>query len=48
MKTFALERYPTVWRMTSVRGVVKGSVLDILRALFPCASITGLKVKQWS
>ena len=47
VKTFALERYPTVWQMTStVRGVVKGSVLDILRALFPCASITGApKVK---
>ena len=42
VKTFALERYPTVWQMTStVRGVVKGSVLDILRSLFPCASITG-------
>ena len=47
VKTFALERYPTVWQMTStVRGLVKGSVLDVLRALFPCASITGApKVK---
>ena len=47
VETFALERYPTVWQMTStVRGVVKGSVLDIFRALFPCASITGApKVK---
>ncbi|MFL2860376.1 MAG: aminodeoxychorismate synthase component I [Pontiellaceae bacterium] len=47
VETFTLERYPTVWQMTStVRGLVKGSVLDVLRALFPCASITGApKVK---
>ncbi|MDT3442813.1 MULTISPECIES: aminodeoxychorismate synthase component I [unclassified Pseudofrankia] len=41
---FALERYPTVWQLTSEitsrlhpdRGLV-----DIFRALFPCGSVTG-------
>lgn len=39
---FTLERYPTVWQMTStVSGRTSGPVTDILRALFPPASITG-------
>ncbi len=47
VETFALERYPTVWQMTStVRGRCSASVLEVLGALFPCASITGApKVK---
>lgn len=45
--TFALERYPTVWQMTStVRGRCSAGVLEVFEALFPCASITGApKVK---
>lgn len=43
-RLFALERYPTVWQLTSEitsrlhpdRGLV-----DIFRALFPCGSVTG-------
>ena len=44
---FKLERYKTLWQMTStVEGEYNGSVVDVLRALFPCASITGApKVK---
>jgi para-aminobenzoate synthetase/4-amino-4-deoxychorismate lyase len=47
---FDVEKYPTVWQMTStVQGIIKpqmitderGSVSAILTALFPCASITG-------
>jgi len=39
---FTLERYPTVWQMTStVRGRTRAAVADILGALFPPASITG-------
>ncbi len=39
---FDVERYPTVWQMTSmVTGRTRASVTDIFRALFPCASITG-------
>ena len=39
---FKLERYKTLWQMTStVQGVYDGSILEIFRALFPCASITG-------
>jgi para-aminobenzoate synthetase/4-amino-4-deoxychorismate lyase len=40
----ALERYDTVWQMTStVSGLVDPAVplLDVLQALFPCGSITG-------
>ncbi len=37
-----LERYPTVWQMTStVSARTDASVCEILRALFPPASITG-------
>lgn len=36
------ERYPTVWQMTStVQATSDASFTDILRATFPCASITG-------
>ncbi len=39
---FALERYPTVWQMTStVFGKSEASLSSIMKALFPCASITG-------
>ncbi len=39
---FKLEKYPTVWQMTStVSADSDASVLEILKALFPCASITG-------
>ncbi len=39
---FAVEKYPTLWQMTStVRCTSQTRVTDILRALFPAASITG-------
>ncbi len=39
---FHVERYPTLWQMTStVTGQTRASVADIMTALFPCASITG-------
>jgi para-aminobenzoate synthetase/4-amino-4-deoxychorismate lyase len=39
---FTVERYPTLWQMTStVTGRTTASLSDILAALFPCASITG-------
>lgn len=39
---FALERYPTVWQMTStVCGRTKAPLSGIFRALFPPASVTG-------
>lgn len=43
----ALEKYPTVWQMTSTAiARSEASYADIFRALFPCASITGApKVK---
>ena len=41
-RLFDIERYPTVWQMTStVAAQTAASLPDILRALFPCASITG-------
>ncbi len=44
---FSLERYPTLWQMTStVEAVTDSSITGIMKALFPCASITGApKVK---
>ncbi len=42
---FALERYPTLWQMTStVTGELRPQVgfYEIFRALFPCGSITGV------
>lgn len=43
----ALEKYPSVWQLTStVTARSKASLANIFRALFPCASITGApKVK---
>lgn len=44
---FDIEKYPTVWQMTStVRGELaqrhKGTkIAEVMKALFPCASITG-------
>jgi para-aminobenzoate synthetase/4-amino-4-deoxychorismate lyase len=41
---FALERYPTVWQMTSevtARLRSDAGLLDVFRALFPCGSVTG-------
>jgi len=41
---FAVERYPTLWQMTStVTGDLRPEIgfQDIFRALFPCGSITG-------
>lgn len=41
---FAVERYPTLWQMTStVTGLLRDGVRSgqLLRALFPCGSITG-------
>ena len=41
-RLFELERYPTLWQMTStVTADTNASVCDILKALFPPASITG-------
>jgi para-aminobenzoate synthetase/4-amino-4-deoxychorismate lyase len=39
---FALEKYPTVWQMTStVSASTKATVTEIFSAMFPSASITG-------
>lgn len=41
---FAVERYPTLWQMTStIKAELRpeASFYDIFRALFPCGSITG-------
>ena len=39
---FEVERHPTLWQMTStVSAECRESVLGIMGALFPCASITG-------
>jgi len=39
---FEVERYPTLWQMTStVTASTHASLTEILTALFPCASITG-------
>ena len=41
-RLFDVERYPTVWQMTStVAAETEASLVDIFRALFPPASITG-------
>jgi para-aminobenzoate synthetase / 4-amino-4-deoxychorismate lyase len=41
-RLFEIERYPTVWQMTStVTGTTSATVPDIFQALFPCASVTG-------
>lgn len=39
---FTIEKYPTLWQMTStVQAETTASLTEILKALFPCASITG-------
>jgi para-aminobenzoate synthetase / 4-amino-4-deoxychorismate lyase len=39
---FALEKYPTLWQLTStVECQTRASLIEIFRALFPPASITG-------
>ncbi|MFA5516857.1 MAG: chorismate-binding protein [Desulfuromonadales bacterium] len=39
---FAIEKYPTVWQMTSAATTRSAaSLAEIFTALFPCASITG-------
>jgi para-aminobenzoate synthetase / 4-amino-4-deoxychorismate lyase len=41
-RLFDVERYPTVWQMTStVTATTHASIAEIMSALFPCASITG-------
>jgi para-aminobenzoate synthetase/4-amino-4-deoxychorismate lyase len=41
-RLFEVERYPTVWQMTStIEAETAVSTTDLLAALFPCASITG-------
>ncbi len=41
-RLFDLERYPTVWQMTStVQGHTTASTAELFQALFPPASITG-------
>lgn len=42
-RLFDLESYPSIWTMTStISGDIgQPSLLDILRALFPCGSVTG-------
>jgi para-aminobenzoate synthetase/4-amino-4-deoxychorismate lyase len=41
-RLFDVERYPTVWQMTStVTGRTSADVSAIMAAMFPCASITG-------
>ena len=42
MDLFSIERYPTVWQMTStVSGSCTAPMAEIFAALFPCASVTG-------
>ena len=39
---FRVERYPTLWQMTScVSAETRASLAEIFAAMFPCASITG-------
>ena len=39
---FDVERYPTLWQMTStVKAQTEAALPEIMQALFPCASITG-------
>ena len=39
---FTIEKYPTVWQMTStVNAETFASLTDVMKAIFPCASITG-------
>jgi para-aminobenzoate synthetase/4-amino-4-deoxychorismate lyase len=49
-RMFDIEKYPTLHQMTStVTAETHADVFDILRAMFPCASITGApKIKTMS
>ncbi len=39
---FRVERYPTLWQMTScVSAETRASLAEIFAAMFPCASVTG-------
>ena len=39
---FETEKYPTLWQMTSsITAKTNATITEILRALFPCASVTG-------
>ncbi|MBU4199986.1 MAG: aminodeoxychorismate synthase component I [Verrucomicrobia bacterium] len=39
---YDVESFPTVWQMTStIRSRTRASVPEIIRALFPCGSVTG-------
>jgi len=41
-RLFEIERYPTVWQMTStVEAESDAELVEIFAALFPCASVTG-------
>jgi len=41
-RLFEVERHPTLWQMTStIHSTTKKPIADILKAIFPCASITG-------
>lgn len=41
-RLFEVEKYPTVWQMTStVEAVSRAGMVEVLKALFPAASITG-------
>ena len=41
-RLFHVERYPTLWQMTSsVEAQTRAGLADIFRALFPAASVTG-------
>lgn len=42
IEPFQLEKYPTLWQMTStVIAETESSCVEVISALFPCASITG-------
>jgi len=52
-RLFALERYPTVWQMTSTITAETGAppaLLPLFEALFPCGSVTGapkIRAMEW-
>ena len=46
-KICSLEKYPTVWQLTStVTACSEGTLAETFQALFPCASITGAPKAQ--
>ncbi len=52
-RLFALERYPTVWQMTSTitaETAAPSALLPLFAALFPCGSVTGapkIRAMEW-